>query len=155
VNNNVTKDFDTPAPINPAPAPTPTQNPDDNISYLTYIAYNGFFNYKIAGIENNFIILERTDNSEVESLVSGYSNQEKIQLSVNSWTMVFSNGKILSKKEGADYISKYENSYSEGEKMTYSDLKIGDIVDVLSLDNPSAKSDGKLSSGVKIINVKK
>lgn len=71
VNNNVPKDFDTPAPINPSPAPTPTQNPDDNISYLTYIAYNGFFNYKIAGIENNFIILERTDNSEVESLVSG------------------------------------------------------------------------------------
>ena len=72
---------------------------------------------------------------------------EKARLSVDDRVLVFSNGTIIPSEEGAIYSEDLVGKYVEGDRMEYTDIKIGDIVDIIYLDQNFGDDSSSWSHG--------
>ena len=145
----------------PTPIPLPTPNPGGD-AHTLIIVTNLFFDYVVENIEDGFITIKATDSSEIFNAVN-FKDKERIRLSVADGVKVISNEKGLKdattkmvngnrfKTIGIDI----EKVHFEGIDMNYSDIKTGDLVDIIDLYNSTPNVTGKYATGVKVINVKR
>ena len=154
VQNNTQKELTTPVNT-PVPAePTPTQKHGDGGYRLQLTHYMQYLNYKVTNIEDEYISIERTNNTEVEYKYYTSMN-DKERLRVDKEVLVFSNGEVIPSEEGAFYFEDLIGRYIEGDRMNYLDIKIGDIVDILYLENFACSDSSRMSFGCRVINVKR
>lgn len=157
MNNNTQYFFST----DPTPIPLPTPNPGGD-AHTLIIVPNLFFDYVVENIEDGFITIKAADSSEAVNAVN-FKDKERIRLSVADGVKVISNEKGLK-----DATTKMVNGnrfqtigidiekvHFEGINMNYSDIKTGDLVDIIDLYNSTPNVIGEYATGVKVINVKR
>lgn len=157
MNNNTQYFFST----DPTPIPLPTPNPGGD-AHTLIIVPNLFFDYVVENIEDGFITIKAADSSEAVNAVN-FKDKERIRLSVADGVKVISNEKGLK-----DATTKMVNGnrfqtigidiekvHFEGINMNYSDIKTGDLVDIIDLYNSTPNVTGEYATGVKVINVKR
>ena len=157
MNNNTQYFFCT----DPTPIPLPTPNPGGD-AHTLIIVPNLFFDYVVENIEDGFITIKAADSSEAVNAVN-FKDKERIRLSAADGVKVISNEKGLK-----DATTKMVNGnrfqtigidiekvHFEGINMNYSDIKTGDLVDVIDLYNSTPNVTGEYATGVKVINVKR
>lgn len=147
----------------PTPIPLPTPTPEGGyVYYNPFIVTNLFFDYVVENIEDGFITIKAADSSET---VNGtyYKDKERARLSVADGVKVISNEKGL-KDATTKMVSgerfptigvDIEKVHFEGINMNYSDIKTGDLVDIIYLYNSTPNVTGEHATGVKVINVKR
>ena len=161
MNNNTQYFFIT----DPTPIPLPTPTPEGGIAYEYYnpfMAINQFFDYVVEDIEDGFITIKATDSSETANGME-YKDKERARLSVADGVKVISNEKglkdattkIVSGERFPTIGVDIEKVHFEGIDMNYSDIKTGDLVDIIYLYNSTPNATGKFETGVKVINVKR
>lgn len=160
MNNNTQYFFCTdPTPI---PLPTPTPEGGDAYKYNPVIVTNLFFDYVVENIEDGFITIKAADSSETANGMY-FKDKERIRLSVADSVKVISNEKGL-KDATTKMVSgerfptigvDIEKVHFEGINMNYSDIKTGDLVDIIDLYNSTPNVTGEYATGVKVINVKR
>ena len=157
MNNNTQYFFCT----DPTPIPLPTPNPGGD-AHTLIIVPNLFFDYVVENIEDGFITIKAADSSEAVNAVN-FKDKERIRLSAADGVKVISNEKGLK-----DATTKMVNGnrfqtigidiekvHFEGINMNYSDIKTGDLVDIIDLYNSTPNVTGEYATGVKVINVKR
>lgn len=157
MNNNTQYFFCT----DPTPIPLPTPNPGGD-AHTLIIVLNLFFDYVVENIEDGFITIKAADSSEAVNAVN-FKDKERIRLSAADGVKVISNEKGLK-----DATTKMVNGnrfqtigidiekvHFEGINMNYSDIKTGDLVDIIDLYNSTPNVTGEYATGVKVINVKR
>ena len=146
VNNNTQKELNTPVNT-PAPAePTPDTRYIIKAESATYSQY---FACRVTNIEDGYISIEKTDDTIADNMTN-----EKETLSVDDRVLVFSNGTIIPSERGG-YSEDLTGRYVEGDRMEYTDIKIGDIVDIIYIDSNLGSDSSKWSYGCRVINVKR
>ena len=154
VENNTQKELNTPVNTPASAEPTPTQKHGDGGYRLQLTHYMQYLNYRVTNIEDEYISIERTDDTEVK--YKYYTNMnDKERLRVDKRVLVFSNGEVIPSEEGAYYFEDLIGRYNEGDSMNYWDIKIGDIVDILYLENFACSDSSRMSFGCRVINVKR
>ena len=150
VKNNVQKELNTPVNT-PAPAePTPRTSYDVKAELSLY---GECFSCRVTNIEEGYISIEKTDDTNWDYMFSFFNTKEK--LSVDKRVTVFSNGTIIPLKEVTVDSDDLAGHYVEGDRMEYSDIKIGDIVDIIYIDSNLGDDSSKWSYGCRVINVKR
>lgn len=146
----------------PIPLPTPTPEGGDAYMYNSVIVTNLFFDYVVENIEDGFITIKATDNSETSNAVHS-SEKERSRMPVSDGVKVIRNEKGL--KDATTNVINGERLptigddiqevHFEGINMNYSDIKTGDLVDIIYLYNSTPDVTGEHATGVKVINVKR
>ena len=109
----------------------------------------------MTNIEDGHISIEKTDDTKTDYNKCNMNLDEKARLSVDDRVLVFSNGTIIPSEEGAIYSEDLVGKYVEGDRMEYTDIKIGDIVDIIYLDQNFGDDSSSWSHGCRVINVKR
>lgn len=157
MNNNTQYFFCT----DPTPIPLLTPNPGGD-AHTLIIVPNLFFDYVVENIEDGFITIKAADSSETANGMY-YKDKERIRLSVADGVKVISNEKGL-KDATTKMVSgerfptigvDIEKVHFEGINMNYSDIKTGDLVDIIDLYNSTPNVTGEYATGIKVINVKR
>ena len=140
----------------------PSPTPEGGDAHILIIVPNLFFDYVVENIEDGFITIKAADNSETANAVN-FNDKERIRMSVADSVKVISNEKGL-KDATTKMVSgerfptigvDIEKVHFEGINMNYSDIKTGDLVDIIYLYNSTPDVTGEYATGVKVINVKR
>ena len=151
VKNNTQKELNTPPVNTPAPEPTPDTR---YIIKAESSSYSQYFDYRVTNIEDRYISIEKTEDTKADYKYHMVMKENE-RLSVDGRVLVFSNGTIILSEEGAIYSEDLVGKYVEGDRMEYTDIKIGDIVDIIYLDQNFGDDSSRWSHGCRVINVKR